>query len=189
MNQDQGIDNYADANNELSGDELMYDGSLQSSFSSPIRPTTRDHTQNILDKQKERHNALYHPLSSPVKGNSFHRNKVVRLRGAVINPRNKHEKMKEIRGLHKHDVLMNNREKIQNFQSKNDLLNQWNREADELAGEIYINEWLERDQEDNDDNSYKDGGIDEQDILQQELEEFLRAEQEELEQQIENLAI
>ncbi|CAH2351953.1 hypothetical protein CLIB1423_05S02168 [[Candida] railenensis] len=140
------------------------------SLSSPIRHSDySDNVEIINERQKERHNALYHPLSSPIKRQSTHHGTS---RSNVINRRNKHDKLKEIRERHIQEKLVSNRERVANKQATIDYSRNLEEQGNDLFDENELIEMEERERQEK---------IEEEKKLQLELEEFLRAEQEELE--------
>lgn len=146
------------------------------SLSSPIRHG--DHVENTSERQKVRHTALYYPLSSPIKGLSIYQGSASN-RSNVINRRNKHDKLKEIRQRHLQEKLSNNREKQTNRQASQDRLQNLQTYANILFDD---NELIEMEQRESQEKT-------EEEKLQLELEEYLRAEQEELEGLISNLEL
>lgn len=187
---------------ENSPSRIPLDSRINCSFSSPIRPSDscRNGLVDIQQRQKERHDALFHPLSSPVRGLNLSMSQYLGLnlglnlnqklnlnwssnRGNVINRRNKHDKLREIRERHKNQKMLENREKVYGQQVNADYVRKNDREAEEWFGESHEDDLLQAEEQD------RDFQLDEEDRLQQELEEFLRLEQEELEELVANLEI
>lgn len=161
-----------------------------SSFSSPIRGSEHDTVSDVMDKQKARHNVLYHPLSSPLKGQDH----IWQNHGDTINRRNKHTKSKEIRANNKFETLMKFRELTSDKQAIRDYQTRHDREASELFSENVQDQILK----DGLDSPHEfltspwddlGGPMSDEQIAQFELEEFLRTDQEELEQLVANMEL
>lgn len=159
-----------------------------SSFSSPVRGSERDNVSDVIDKQKARHNVLYHPLSSPLKGQDH----MWQNHGDTINRRNKHSRIKEIRANNKFETLMKLRELTSDKQAIHDHQTRHDREASELFSadvQDHILEDVLYSPQENLASPWDDlgGPMNDEQIAQMELEEFLRTEQEELEQLVANM--
>ncbi|CCE86164.1 Piso0_005819 [Millerozyma farinosa CBS 7064] len=117
-------------------------GQTYGSFSSPVRP--RDVAEEgIVDKihakQRQRANRLYHPLSSPIrpsgqadKRRGPHEHEADNENRVVINSRNKHERIREIRERQRQQRVLWNREHASESQQRGDLLRRYDTEASRL---------------------------------------------------------
>lgn len=163
-------------------------------FSSPIRlckpSKDTDIVEDLHQHQQNRANRLYHPLSSPIRStqglengrsNQYHHSDQ-RGRTAIINRRNKHDKLREIRDRHRQDKLGINREKMFDRQAYENYKLQLEREA-ELYDVLDIDDMLDQENE-----------LERHNIIcmprnsyENELEDFLQDEQHELEQMVSNI--
>lgn len=171
--------------------------SSASSFSSPIRPSSlssrndMDILEDIHHRQQDRANRMHYPLSSPIRDthdHSSHRGSHWHHqygRTAVVNRRNKHDKLREIRERHRQDKLGVNREKLFDRHAYEQYKMDLEREANELANVTDIDELIRHE---NENESHASADLPKH-VYETELDDFLRDQQLELEEMVCNLDI
>lgn len=180
-----------------SGRDVLRSTTSTTPFSSPIKPSDASHrydmdiVEDLHQHQQNRTNRQYYPLSSPIRsnqeqehrrGNQYH-HPSRQSRTAIINRRNKHDKLREIRDRHRQDKLGINREKLFDRQAYEDYKILLEKEADELYDVLDIDELIEQE------NELESHTIrcTPRNTYEAELDEFLQAEQHELEQMVSNI--
>lgn len=133
-------------------------GQTYGSFSSPVR--SRDAAEGgIVDKihakQRQRANRLYHPLSSPTRPSGHvdkrrgpHEHETDNEHSGVINLRNKHERIREIRERQRQQRVLWNREHASESQQQGDLLRLYDTEALRLDPTESLDDLLSYERED-----------------------------------------
>lgn len=126
-----------DSDEDMAQDQSR--GQIYRSFSSPGRPrdtAERGIVDKIHIKQKQRANRLYHPLSSPIRPSGHadkrrdpHEHEADNEHSGVINLRNKHERIREIRERQRQQRVLWNREHANESQQQGDLLRLYDTEA------------------------------------------------------------
>lgn len=166
--------------------------------SSPINcqlPRIKSSPRNVLDDlhevQRERSNRRLNPLSSsPIKSTEtsetlqslFGKPQLASLnRTRILNARNKHSKLREMRDKSREHKVLANREKSFSDQFTHDWVDKYENEFDEVLGDVDLDRLIEEEQNANDRNSYDADYLAEQ--LEQELEEF------ELQQELEMIEL
>ena len=120
---------------------------LMELFSSPLSSII----EQVGETQKSRNKARLNPLSSsPTSSPTRHKTQSLKFhhitdkelsqRGSVINSRNKHNKIRQVRSQHRYEKLLLQREKVTDKQYKEDV----EREYDEQAREFMDNEDINR---------------------------------------------
>lgn len=166
-------------------------------FSSPIKPSDAsasydlDILEDLHQLQQDRSNRIHYPLSSPIRNildhghrrSSQYHHQNQQGRTAIINKRNKHDRLREIRDRHRQDKLGINREKMVDRQACEDYKLELEREANELYDVLDIDELINQENE-------LESHINEslpRHMYETELNEILNEEQQELEQMVANI--
>lgn len=163
-------------------------------FSSPIKPSDAsasydmDILEDLHQHQQDRAHRVHYPLSSPIKNTQDHRSNQYHHpsqqgRTAIINKRNKHDKLREIRDRHRQDKLGLNREKLVDRQAYEDYKLLLEKEANELYDVLDIDDLIDQE------NELESHIVDclPRGMYETELDAFLNEEQNELEQMVANL--
>lgn len=166
------------------------------SLSSPVRGVVED----LHAVQEGRSNRLYHPMSSPIRNRPEIRGRTGKSAGA--NKRDKHDKLRIARERFREEMLASKRENVTGLQSQQDYEKQFEEQSKKYA-DVEIDELLNEEKELQQEMHHNrnppvsnapasdrptEGGPEEEQY-QQELEEFLRLDQLEMEELLSHLEI
>lgn len=156
--------------------------------------------EELHEVQEGRSTRLYHPMSSPIRNRPEIRSRTGKSAGAT--KRDKHDKLRIARERFREEMLASKRENVTGLQSQQDYEKQFKEQSkqyDDVEIDELVNEEMELHQETEHNrdppvsntpaSERQSNGGPEEEQYQQELEEFLRLDQLEMEELLSHLEI